>query len=213
MKTYRIYLLHHGMTEAGEKHMYVGKTDLPLSPDGFHDLVNMQRVYTYPNARRFYAAPHTRCRQTLEMLYPGCDILDVPGLAECDFGEWEGKTLEELKSDETFQNWISGKQGEIPGGESAAVFQARVMQAFEETVTDILKSGETDTAICVPGGVLMLIMTVYGLPKLEMKQWVCGPGNGFCLRVTPEIWMREPVAEALCMIPWEKEEETETEDS
>ena len=25
------------------------------------------------------------------------------------------------------------------------------------------------------------------------------------LRITPELWMREPVAEALCAIPWEKE--------
>lgn len=30
----RILLLRHGITEANEKHLYCGSTDLPLSPGG-----------------------------------------------------------------------------------------------------------------------------------------------------------------------------------
>ena len=30
----RILLLRHGITEANEKHLYCGSTDLPLSPAG-----------------------------------------------------------------------------------------------------------------------------------------------------------------------------------
>ena len=48
-------------------------------------------------------------------------------------------------------------------------------------------------------------MAAYGLPKLDMKQWVTGSGCGFTLRITPSVWTREPVAEALCAIPWQEE--------
>ena len=205
MKTYNIYLIRHGMTEANDKGAYVGRTDMPLSSDGLLDLLNTKSVYTYPTPTKFYAAPLMRCKQTLEVIFPGCEVEDVPGLTECDFGQWEGKTFAELKDQDTFKDWIAGKQGEIPGGESASDFQNRVMQSFEKLVEDIMKSGETESVVCVPGGVLVLIMTVYGLPRLPMNEWAAPAGNGFCLRVTPSIWMKEPVAEALCEIPWETE--------
>lgn len=209
MKTYKIYLFRHGLTEANEKKLYIGRTDLPLSPCGLTELLQMKDKFTYPNPRKFYTAPLMRCRQTLEVFYPQCEPVEVEGLTECDFGDWDGKSLEELQLDDSFKEWIAGKSGEIPGGENAQVFQERVMKAFEETVYEILKSGETETAICVPGGVLMLIMTAYGLPKLDMREWSSYPGCGFCLRVTPEIWLREPVAEALCAIPWEEDVDEE----
>ena len=34
MKSYKIHLLRHGQTEANEKGLYIGRTDLPLSPAG-----------------------------------------------------------------------------------------------------------------------------------------------------------------------------------
>ena len=51
----------------------------------------------------------------------------------------------------------------------------------------------------------MLLMALYGLPELPMREWVTSDGAGFTLRVTPSVWMREPKAEALCAIPWEKD--------
>ncbi len=206
MKTYKIYLIRHGMTEANDKGLYVGKQDLPLSPDGLAHLLKMRESFDYPSARRFYAAPQMRCRQTLEVLYPGCDVTDAPGLQECDFGEFEGRSSVQLRADEAFRRWATGESNEIPGGESADAFQYRVMQGFESLVKEILKSGETENVLCLPGGVQMMILAAYGLPRLQMREWAADSGCGFALRITPELWMREPVAEALCAIPWEKED-------
>lgn len=202
MKTYKIHLIRHGMTRANDERLYIGQTDLPLSPDGLKQLMEMRKSFVYPGARQFFCAPLTRCRQTLEVLYPNSRPTDVPGLTECFFGAWEGKSVTLLKSDPRFGAWIAGKQSEIPGGEAAADFQKRVMEAFEALVIEVLKSREPETVVCVPGGVLMLIMTAYGLPRLSMREWAADSGCGFTLRVTPELWMREPVAEALCAIPW-----------
>lgn len=205
MKTYKLHLIRHGLTDANETGAYIGKTDLPLSPTGLTQLLEAKNTFTYPAATRFFTSPLMRCRQTLEVLYPGSNPTVIPELAECDFGEWEGRSVADLKYDEHFQNWVAGTEKSIPGGEDAEAFQKRVMAGFESLVQSLLTSGDTEAVLCTHGGVIMLIMAAYGLPRTEMKEWLTAPGCGFTLRITPSVWMREPVAEALCAIPWEKE--------
>jgi len=207
VKTYKIHLLRHGMTEANADGRYIGRTDLPLSPDGLAALLALKEQYRYPGAVRFFTSPLTRCRQTLEVLYPGCQPTPVEGLAECDFGEWEGKSLRQLKSDERFLRWMEGGSREIPGGEGTEEFRQRVCAAFEAVVDTLLHSGDTEAVICTHGGVITLLMQLYSLPRLEPKDCLAAPGQGFTLRITPSIWMNEPLAEALCIIPWKEQEE------
>ena len=147
-----------------------------------------------------------RCRQTLEVLYPGCQPTPVEGLRECDFGEWEGKRLSELKTDERFLQWMEGRTRDIPGGESADAFRERVCAAFEAVVDELIHRGETEAVLCTHGGVITLLMQYYSLPRLEPKDCLASPGQGFTLRVTPSIWMSEPLAEALCVIPWKRQD-------
>ena len=96
MKSYKIHLIRHGRTQANEEGLYVGRTDLPLSPGGLNALLALREGGGYPTAGRFFTSPLTRCRQTLEVLYPGCRQEVVEGLAECDFGDWDGRSVAEL---------------------------------------------------------------------------------------------------------------------
>ena len=205
MKTYKIHLIRHGMTEANQDGRYIGRTDLPLSPEGLAALLALKEKYQYPGSVRFFTSPLTRCRQTLEVLYPGCQPTLVEGLSECDFGQWEGKRLQELKGDERFLRWMEGSDQSIPGGEDSEAFRARVCAAFEGIVNDLIHAGDTEAVICTHGGVITMLLQLYGLPRLDPKDCLANPGQGFTLRVTPSIWMSEPLCEVLCMIPWEKE--------
>ncbi len=204
MKTYKIHLLRHGMTAANNDGRYIGRTDLPLSPEGLAALLRLRDSHQYPGGVRFFTSPLARCRQTLEVLYPGCVAEPIDGLAECDFGDWEGKSIRELKADERFLQWMEGKTRAIPGGEDAEAFRARVCAAFEGIVNDLLHSGDTEAVVCTHGGVITLLMQLYSLPRLDPKDCLAAAGEGFTLRVTPSVWMSEPLAEALCVIPWEK---------
>jgi len=205
MKTYKIHLIRHGMTEANRDGRYIGRTDLPLSPEGLAALLALKETYQYPSGVRYFTSPLTRCRQTLEVLYPGCQPETVEGLAECDFGDWEGKSLSELKGDERFLRWMEGTDRSIPGGEDSEAFRQRVCAAFEGVINDLIHSGDTEAVICTHGGVITLLMQLYSLPRLDPKDCLAAAGQGFTLRVTPSIWMSEPLAEALCIIPWTKE--------
>lgn len=151
MKTYKIHLIRHGQTEANAKGLYIGMTDLPLSPEGLAELLTLKREYTYPGAARFFTSPLTRCKQTLEVLYPGCRQEVVDGLAECDFGDWDGRSVAELQSDPLFLRWMAGDSGvKIPDGENADAFQKRVMAAFEELVQELMRSGDTEAVVWHP---------------------------------------------------------------
>ena len=205
MKTYKIHLIRHGVTDANQDGRYIGRTDLPLSPEGLTALLTLKDRYQYPGGVRFFTSPLARCRQTLEVLYPGCQAEAIDDLRECDFGDWEGKSIRDLKNDERFLQWMEGKTRDIPNGEGTEEFRARVCAAFEGIVSNLLHSGDTEAVICTHGGVITLLMQLYSLPRLDPKDCLAAPGQGFTLRVTPSIWMNEPLAEALCMIPWEKD--------
>ncbi len=205
MKTYKIHLLRHGMTAANDDGRYIGKTDLPLSPEGLAALLHQRNTYQYPGGVRFFTSPLARCRQTLEVLYPGCNAESVEGLSECDFGEWENKSIRDLKADERFLQWMEGSARTIPGGEDTETFRSRVCAAFEGIVNDLIHSGDTEAVICTHGGVITMLMQLYSLPRLDPKDCLAAAGEGFTLRVTPSVWMNEPLAEALCIIPWEKD--------
>ena len=201
MKSYKIHLIRHGRTQANEEGLYVGRTDLPLSPGGLNALLALREGGGYPTAGRFFTSPLTRCRQTLEVLYPGCRQEVVEGLAECDFGRWEGRNAASLQQDASFRDWIAGKRAEIPEGEDAAVLQRRVTAAFEELVRELMRAGDTEAVVCTHGGVIMMLMAAYALPRAPMHEWAADDGCGFTLRITPSLWMREPVAEAEAVIP------------
>ena len=201
MKTYKIHLIRHGLTDANESGKYIGITDLPLSPNGFTSLLNLKSEGKYPTVRRFFTSPLNRCKQTLTLLYPDAKPDIVPGLSECDFGDWEGKDVRQLGQDEMFRKWASGMSAEIPNGESAADFERRVSDAFETIVNSLITSGETDAVVCTHGGVIMMIMAKYAYPQHQIHEWACGAGMGFSLRITPTLWMREPVAEFMTHIP------------
>lgn len=207
MKTYKIHLLRHGATQANQDGRYIGRTDLPLSPEGLAQLLKLRESYDYPGAVRFFTSPLTRCRQTLQVLYPQCEPTVVEGLAECDFGDWENKSLRDLKGDERFLQWMEGATRDIPGGESSEDFRARVCEAFEGIVNELIFAGETEAVVCTHGGVITMLMQLYALPKLDPKECLAAAGQGFTLRITPSIWMNEPLAEALCIIPWEKQQD------
>ena len=203
MQSYTIHLIRHGATKGNQLGQYIGRTDLPLAPEGAEQLRELSRAGGYPTAQVYYCSPLLRCRETLNILYPDAEPVVVEGLRECDFGEWEGKTAKELmEEDPSFAKWMeSGAQATPPGGESGAVFMHRVCEAFEKLVEDMLRSRTTSAVIVTHGGVIMTILSAYGLPKAGFYDWLTGNGCGYSLRITPGLWMRSMVAEVYATLP------------
>lgn len=54
MKTYKIHLIRHGLTEANEKGQYIGASDIDITTDGIIELETLRTTYAYPDVRLFY---------------------------------------------------------------------------------------------------------------------------------------------------------------
>ncbi len=208
MKSYIIHFIRHGAIDETLSGKYIGTTDVSLSDKGKADLRKLDYNYRYPGAQAVFSSPLKRCTETCKILYPELKPLVITQLSECNFGEWEGKTAEELKNDPDFEKWLAGDSSvKPPRGESNADFTRRICRMFESIVEGLMKTGTTESVIVTHGGVIMTLLAVYGLPQAKPFEWTMDNGFGYSLRVTPLLWQRDKVCEVFSQIPYEKEEE------
>ncbi len=208
MKSYVIHFIRHGSIDETLSGKYIGTTDVPLSDKGKTALRKLDYDYSYPGAQALFTSPLKRCTQTAQLLYPDLKPLVIANLSECNFGEWEGKTADELKNDEDFQKWLAGDNGvKPPRGESNADFVRRICLMFESIVEGLMKTGVTESVIITHGGVIMTLLAVYGLPQAKPFEWTMDNGFGYSVRVTPMLWQRGKVCEVFQKVPLLREEQ------
>ena len=195
----KIILIRHGKTAGNLEGRYVGRTDEPLCEAGREALAGRK----VPRAEKLFVSPLLRCRETAEILWPGRDQIVVPGLRECDFGDFEMKNYAELNGNADYQAWIdSNGTLPFPGGESQATFQARCCAAFEQVAEELLKEkadfaaekSVPAAAFVVHGGTIMAVLSQFGVPKKGYFDWQVKNGEGFIadlVRDNGKIVLRE----------------------
>ena len=202
MKTYQIHLIRCGVTDANTDGRYIGRTDVPLSAEGIAQLKRIQARGGLPEADVYYTGPRLRCIQTMNVLFPGQDCYEVPGFDEIDFGDWEGKTADELQNDADFQKWLNHSADVTPpNGESVADMYERVCKTFGMIADGMIRSGCRSAVIVTHGGVISYLLSAYGLPEASFYDWMTAPGHGYSLRIMPGLWMSGRKAEVFQMLP------------
>ena len=168
-----IYLIRHGKTEANEKHLYCGSTDLPLTETGRTELQNIR--YDIKNVH-FLTSGMRRTNETLHILFGNVPYVVDPRFREVDFGIFEMHSYEELKDTPEYQGWLAGdNEANIPPqGESGNQMRERVLQAFREI--------KEDTCIITHGGVIATVMA-YLFPNAGKNryEWQPKPGCGYII--------------------------------
>ena len=163
-----IYLIRHGKTEANEKHLYCGSTDLPLSEAGRAELQNLH--YDIKNVR-FLTSGMKRANESLQILFGDVPYEVDPRFREVDFGVFEMYSYEELKDNPAYQIWCTGdNEANIPpNGESGLQMKQRVLEAFSEI--------KEDTVVICHGGVIAAIME-HLFPQENKTRYDWQPKNG-----------------------------------
>lgn len=205
MKSYLVYLIRHGMTDAGNEGRYIGHTDAPLSEAGEQQLREMTEAYEYPQPDVVFSSPLKRCLRTAQIVFPDTDAIPIRDLIEYNFGEFENKTAEELENHPVFPRWLAGEPDvDPPFGESSRDFQARVTDVFCRIVEGLIKTGTTRAAIVTHGGVITTLLSTFGLPQAPMHEWMMPEGCGYTVRITPMLWsggQKMEVIEELPIVP------------
>ena len=178
-----LHLIRHGKTEANEKRLYCGQTDLPLSEAGRLEIVGFANKGIYPvSVRQFFTSGLIRTEETLDIIYGSVSREAVADLAEYRFGQYEMFSYEELKDREDYQAWIMDTTDTVacPGGESKQQFKARVISGFLNIAAACTTADEFILVVC-HGGVITCIMD-YLWPNIKnFYEWQPQPGRGYSL--------------------------------
>ena len=202
MITYKLHFIRHGMTEGNRQGLFVGRTDLPVSEEGFDQLALLRDTYDYPRVEAVYSSPLSRCRQTAEFLYPDHLLTVVEDLQEMDFGEFEGKSMEELSDREDFGRWLADSMHSAPpGGENGMQFAERLLHAVTQIFAHMMQEGLTNVAVVTHGGVIATLMSTLGLPRQPLQFWKTSGGRGFTCFVHPQIWQNDHLMEVAGILP------------
>ena len=177
-----IYLIRHGATEANERNLYYGATDLPLTDAGRAELEQLRLRGGYPDitGAAVYTSGMRRTEETLEILYPGTKHRTEPLLREMNFGRFEMRGYEELCSDPEYIEWISGSYLEnvCPGGESSRQHEKRAAEAFgriiEECPGNVL-------IVCHSGTITCIMMHLFPNEGENRYYWGCTNGGGYAV--------------------------------
>lgn len=198
MRTFTLYLVRHGLTAGNILGQYIGKTDLPLAKQGIDTLTAYKNSGLYPAVGRVYCGGLKRCTESAAIIYPERTPVLVPELNECDFGEYEGRTPDEIKHRADYAEWLKGGyDARPPGGESYGEFSLRCIAGLERIVLDMF-AGEYDSAALIThAGVIMSLLAGYGLPKARPGAYALNQGEGFGISLTAFLWSHGPAFEVL----------------
>ena len=169
-----IYLIRHGRTEANEKWLYCGSTDLSLSEKGRKELEGIH--YEIPNAR-FLTSGMKRTNETLKILFGDVPFEVDSRFREVDFGIFEMQSYHAIKETPEFQAWVTGdnEANVPPQGESGLQMKQRVLEAFAEI--------REDTVLVCHGGVIAAIMEhLFPNEGKSRYDWQPKNGRGYCLK-------------------------------
>ena len=172
-----IVLLRHGETVYNEQHRYQGVSDGPLSERG------REKLRADDNAPdEVIVTPLCRTKQTAAILFPNAKQIVCDDLREMDFGDFEGRTYDEMKDDAAYCAWLdSGCETACPNGESRAAFCERVCHAFEACVDEASARGEALLVIVAHGGTQMAALSRFVLPHRDYYEWNAPNAGGFVL--------------------------------
>ena len=175
-----VWLIRHGKTEANEKRLYCGSTDLPLSEKGREEL---SRIHYDVEDVRFLTSGMKRTNETLRILFGDVPYEEDPGFREMDFGMFEMHSYRELKDTVAYRIWCAGdNEANIPpGGESGVQMKRRVLEAFSEI--------RENTVLICHGGVIAAIME-HLFPEENKTRYDWQPGNGCGYEVNGTGWKR-----------------------
>ena len=169
-----ILIIRHGKTAANKDGRYLGRTDVPLCPEGEEEAL---AGGTLPAVGKVYVSPMLRAVRTAELCFPGAVQVPVPDFREMDFGIFEGKNYEEMTGDPEYQKWVDGMcRGKCPGGESTAA-----------------AAGEKQLFITAHGGTVMALMSRCARPEKDYYDWYVKNCQGYLAHLDEDTWAEDPI--------------------
>ena len=157
----KIYLIRHGQTDWNLEGKIQGRHDVSLNETGSKQAELLAMGMDKRPVVQIFSSRQKRALETAQAVgrRQHVAVTVVDGLEEVEFGEWEGKTWDEISREypEEFKVWCT-EPAEIvpPGGESRPQIYRRIGNALKE----ILRRSRGDIAIVSHGAALAYMVSI-----------------------------------------------------
>ena len=134
-----IILARHGETEWNVEEVFRGRIDVELNETGLRQAKLLAEYLSDIKIDAIYSSPLRRALKTAEIIahYHKLKVAITPGLIDCNFGRWQGLSLQEVKDryKELYAEWQENPHlVKMPEGESLDEVRARALSVAGEVV-------------------------------------------------------------------------------
>ncbi|WP_113904169.1 MULTISPECIES: histidine phosphatase family protein [Brevibacterium] len=191
-----IVLLRHGISTANTAGILAGRTPgVSLTEQGVSALENTLRMLPQRSFTRLIHSPLLRCEQTARIAAGVVEAETIeasPDLLELDYGEWSGRSLEELRREDDWRLVLEqASRFRFPGGESIAEAADRSVRRVR-SVVEGLRAAERERprspqaergaplwALLVTHGDIIkaVVADALGLPLDDFQRLSVAPGS------------------------------------
>jgi probable phosphoglycerate mutase len=159
-----ILLIRHGENEYVAKGRLAGRLPgVHLNENGQKQAEAVAKALAKAPIKAVYSSPMERCMETAQPLATILKLEAVPrdGLLEVDFGEWQDKTLKQLRRRKLWKVVQSNPaRMRFPGGETFVNAQQRIVQELESLAQE---HGPKDLIACFSHSDLIKLALSYYL--------------------------------------------------
>lgn len=159
----RLFLVRHGQSVWNDEKRIQGQQDIPLGDEGRKQAIALGERLKGRQFQACFSSPLKRATETAELILKASGnsipIITLPELMERNFGDWEGKSIDDLQLlfPNDFSQWLAAHQIPAPpNGESMDELMKRVERGLDQilavkegNVLVVGHSGSIKAAICI----------------------------------------------------------------
>lgn len=205
MKTFKLHLIRHGITQGNLDGLYVGaKTNQSLCDQGKAALLDLKENFVYPQPDFVFCSPLLRATETANFLFNGdSKKMLIEQLIEADFGVFEGQSMSTVAQMPEFTQWMNPETGFTPdGAESTEDFNKRCAETLHKLFEFMIKSDIEEAACVTHSSVIVSMLCQNALPERQPQEWMADPGCGYTLSTDAAMWMRGAPVEVVAIVPY-----------
>jgi alpha-ribazole phosphatase len=182
-----LLLLRHAKTAGNLVKRYIGsRTDESLASEG----IAQASAIADDAVTRVYVSPMKRALETAALRFPNAEKVIVPEFREMDFGDFEGRSANEMSEDSAYRAWVDANCEPTPpgGSESWQEYSDRVCIALLKLLRAASERGENRVATVSHGGTIMAAMSRWARPQKPYYMWNPRHCSGYAVSFDPNEW-------------------------
>ena len=183
-----LILIRHGRTPANEQGILAGRTPgVMLDEVGLKSTEALQKKFAELNVVKVVDSPLERTVQTAKIVFPNHEPETNHGLIECEYGDWTGRRLEDLKDEPLWKTVVKEPHKvQFPNGESMQQMFDRAVK----TISDIDQQLTTDhgenfiwAAVSHGDIIKAIVANAFGLELAKFQKIYVEPASVSVLRI------------------------------